>query len=316
MPKTYQEMMTDFERKYKLTTTFQEMYDIDSRKPANRSVGDQYMTEFSYMLNNYIDTFIDPFIDPEEGYRDYDLHDMNLLRFVEDFENVMKVKYEQTNPNGERRKAYENIAGSVFKYAIDRVSKLDKPLVQVWANHIYNGKYDVETMRDTFKNKEMSIENKIIMQQAMEKVSENRRWTWKINPLNWPRWYQESKFLSELSKDVKPYKDDSGELIFTEDGLIINIYDELTRQYNGSPMISKTEIEDLNLQKIDIYKKIHQEEERLTAIEESKSLKFKFSKKNSSKEKLTGIDLGDNKPTAKSEQIKESDAPVTAKVKE
>jgi hypothetical protein len=57
---TYQEMMSDFERKYKLTTTFQEMYDIDSRKPVKRSVEDQYMTEFSYMLNNYIDTFIDP----------------------------------------------------------------------------------------------------------------------------------------------------------------------------------------------------------------------------------------------------------------
>ena len=312
MPKTYQEMMTDFERKYRLTTTFEEMYDIDSRKPANRSVGDQYMTEFSYMLNNYIDTFVDPAME----YKDYDLHDMRLLRFVEDFEDIMKVKYEQTNPNGERRKAYENMEGRVFKYAIDRVSKLDKPLVQVWANRIYNGKYDVETMRETFKSEEMSIENKIIMQQAMEKLSENRRWTWKINPLNWRRWYQESKFLSELSKDVKPYKDNSGEMIFSDDGLNINIYDELTRQYNGSPMISKTEIEYLNLQKIDIYKKLHQEEERLTAIEESKSLKFTFSKKNSSKEKVTGIDLGDNNPTAKSEKIKESDAPVTSKVKE
>ena len=312
MPKTYQEMMTDFERKYKLTTTFQEMYDIDSRKPVKRSVEDQYMTEFSYMLNNYIDTFVDPAME----YKDYDLHDMRLLRFVEDFEDIMKVKYEQTNPNGERRKAYDDIEWRVFKHAIDRVSMLDKPLVQVWANRIYNGKYDVETMRETFKNKEMSIENKIIMQQAMEKLSENRRWTWKINPLNWPRWYQESKFLSELSKDVKPYKDNSGEMIFSDDGLNINIYDELTRQYNGSPMISKTEIEYLNLQKIDIYKKLHQEEERLTAIEESKSLKFTYSKKNSSKEKVTGIDLGDNKPTAKSEQIKESDAPVTSKVKE
>ena len=312
MPKTYQEMMSDFERKYRLTTTFQEMYDIDSRNPVKRSVGDQYMTEFSYMLNNYIDTFVNPAME----YKDYSLRDMRLLRFVEDFEDIMKVKYEQTNPNGERRKAYDDIEWRVFKHAIDRVSKFDQPLVQVWANRIYNGKYDVETMRDTFKNKEMSIENKIIMQQAMEKVSENRRWTWKINPLNWPRWYQESKFLSELSKDVKPYKDDSGELIFSEDGLNINIYDELTRLHNGSPLISKPEIEYLNLQKIDIYKKLHQEEERLTAIEESKTLKFKFSKKNSSKEKLTGIDLGDNKPTAKSEQIKESDAPVTAKVKE
>ena len=312
MPKTYQEMMSDFERKYRLTTTFQEMYDIDSRKPANRSVGDQYMTEFSYMLNNYIDTFIDPAME----YKDYDLQDMRLLRFVEDFEDIMKVKYEQTNPNGERRKAYDDIQWRVFKHAIDRVSMLDKPLVQVWANRIYNGKYDVETMRDTFKNKEMSIENKIIMQQAMEKVSENRRWTWKINPLNWPRWYQESKFLSELSKDVKPYKDSSGEIIIYEDRPNGNVYDELTIQHNGSPLISKSEIEYLNLQKIDIYKKIHQEEERLTAIEESKTLKFKFSKKNSSKEKLTGIDLGDNKPTAKSEQIKESDVPVTAKVKE
>jgi hypothetical protein len=309
---TYQEMMSDFERKYKLTTTFQEMYDIDSRKPVKRSVEDQYMTEFSYMLNNYIDTFVDPAME----YKDYDLHDMRLLRFVEDFEDIMKVKYEQTNPNGERRKAYENMEGRVFKYAIDRVSKLDKPLVQVWANRIYNGKYDVETMRETFKNKEMSIENKIIMQQAMEKLSENRRWTWKINPLNWRRWYQESKFLSELSKDVKPYKDDSGELIFYEDRPNGNIYDEVTIHHNGSPLISKSSIDYLNLQKIDIYKKIHQEEERLTEIEESKTLKFKFSKKNSSKEKLTGIDLGDNKPTAKSEQIKESDAPVTAKVKE
>lgn len=312
MPKTYQEMMSDFERKYRLTTTFQEMYDIDSRKPVNRSVGDQYMTEFSYMLNNYIDTFIDPAME----YKDYDLQDMRLLRFVEDFEDVMKAKYEQTNPNGERRKAYDDIEWRVFKHAIDRVSMLDKPLVQVWANRIYNGKYDVETMRDSFKNEEMSIENKIIMYQAMETVSENRRWTWKINPLNWRRWYQESKFLSELSKDVKPYKDNSGEMIFSDDGLNINIYDELTRQYNGSPMISKTEIEYLNLQKIDIYKKLHQEEERLTAIEESKSLKFTFSKKNSSKEKVMGIDLGDNKPTAKSEKVKESDAPVTSKVKE
>ena len=312
MPKTYQEMMTDFERKYRLTTTFQEMYDIDSRKPVNRSVEDQYMTEFSYMLNNYIDTFIDPAME----YKDYDLHDMRLLRFVEDFEDIMKAKYEQTNPNGERRKAYDDIEWRVFKHAIDRVSMLDKPLVQVWANRIYNGKYDVETMRETFKSEEMSIENKIIMQQAMETVSENRRWTWKINPLNWRRWYQESKFLSELSKDVKPYKDNSGELIFSEDGLNINIYDELTRQYNGSPMISKTSIEYLNLQKLEIYEKLHQEEERLTAIEESKSLKFTYSKKNSSKEKVTGIDLGDNKPTAKSEQIKESDAPVTSKVKE
>jgi hypothetical protein len=309
---TYQEMMSDFERKYKLTTTFQEMYDIDSRKPVKRSVEDQYMTEFSYMLNNYIDTFVDPAME----YKDYDLHDMRLLRFVEDFEDVMKAKYEQTNPNGERRKAYENMEGRVFKYAIDRVSKLDKPLVQVWANRIYNGKYDVETMRETFKNKEMSIENKIIMQQAMEKLSENRRWTWKINPLNWRRWYQESKFLSELSKDVKPYKDDSGELIFYEDRPNGNIYDELTIQYNGSPMISKTSIEYLNLKKTEIYEKLHQEEERLTAIEESKSLKFTFSKKNSSKERVTGIDLGDNKPTAKSEQVKETSAPVASKVKE
>jgi hypothetical protein len=241
---------------------------------------------------------------------------MRLLRFVEDFEDIMKVKYEQTNPNGERRKAYENMEGRVFKYAIDRVSKLDKPLVQVWANRIYNGKYDVETMRDSFKNGAMPIENKIIMQQAMEKVSENRRWTWKINPLNWRRWYQESKFLSELSKDVKPYKDDSGELIFYEERPNGNIYDELTIQYNGSPMISKSSIEYLNLKKTEIYQKLHQEEERLTELEESKSLKFKFSKKNSSKERVTGIELGDNKPTAKSEQIKESDAPVTAKVKE
>jgi hypothetical protein len=90
MPKTYQEMMTDFETKYRLTTSFQEMYEIDSRKPVNRSVEDQYMTEFSYMLNNYIDTFIDP----EMEYKDYDLQDMRLLRFVEDFEDVMKVKYE------------------------------------------------------------------------------------------------------------------------------------------------------------------------------------------------------------------------------
>jgi hypothetical protein len=312
MPKTYQEMMSDFERKYRLTTTFQEMYDIDSRKPVNRSVEDQYMTEFSYMLNNYIDTFVDPAME----YKDYDLHDMRLLRFVEDFEDVMKAKYEQTNPDGERRKAYENMEGRVFKYAIDRVSKLDKPLVQVWANRIYNGKYDVETMRDSFKNEEMSIENKIIMQQAMEKVSENRRWTWKINPLNWRRWYQESKFLSELSKDVKPYKDNSGEIIIYEDRPNGNIYDEVVREHNGSPLISKTSIEYLNLQKMDIYAKLHQEEERLTAIEESKSLKFTYSKKNSSKEKLTGIDLGDNKPTAKSEKIKESDAPVTSKVKE
>jgi hypothetical protein len=122
--------------------------------------------------------------------------------------------------------------------------------------------------------------------------------------------------LSELSKDVKPYKDDSGELIFYEDRPNGNIYDELTIQYNGSPMISKSSIEYLNLKKTEIYQKLHQEEERLTELEESKSLKFKFSKKNSSKERVTGIELGDNKPTAKSEQIKESDAPVTAKVKE
>jgi hypothetical protein len=160
------------------------------------------------MLNKYVDNNLNPELDSQKIYS---LGNLNVMDFVNEYESIVQKRHEIKNPNTPR-KPYAGIELEVLKAAENFSKDLSRPLIDVWADKIEKGTYSMSDLRELTKNAGISrgrehIKTAAIIHGAMEKIANERSIGWRLNPLNWPRMFQEYRYRNELSSILKQNKE-------------------------------------------------------------------------------------------------------------
>jgi hypothetical protein len=164
------------------------------------------------MLNKYVDNNLKPELDSQKIYS---LGNLNVMDFVNEYESIVQKRHEIKNPNTPR-KPYAGIELEVLKAAENFSKDLSRPLIDVWADKIEKGTYSMSDLRELTKNAGISrgrehIKTAAIIHGAMEKIANERSIGWRLNPLNWPRMFQEYRYRNEvysmLEKDKRTFLD-------------------------------------------------------------------------------------------------------------
>jgi hypothetical protein len=151
----------------------------------------------------------------------YDFTSLDILQFVRDFEALMQAKHEDSKAL-EARTPY---GGASFTKAVNRIIEettetYNKPLQEIWAKNVREGKYTVYEMKavaeasiqalQNVSAREIGYEeskhllNVLRSKAAMEKIRENRGRFWRMrHPIDN---YREKKFLRTLKDTVKEYE--------------------------------------------------------------------------------------------------------------
>ena len=167
----------------------------------------QYLHGLTHLLNKYIESRITPI--GEDSQKSYHLNDLDVVKFINEYENLIQMKHEGTNPN-KPRKPYEGIENRVLQEAVRITKNLNKPLVDVWADRIQNGTYTLEDLRsrtDGMRNmgSVASFKTAYMIHKAMEKAANQRSFGWKIQPWHWRRMFREYFYRKELADNIKSF---------------------------------------------------------------------------------------------------------------
>ena len=154
----------------------------------------------------------------EETFYDK-MRSFSLTVFLEDFEDLMDVKYAAENPNASTRTAYEGIDYDKLLGALsDMVEVYNKSLSDVWAKNVIDGMMTVEEMRaitdrgqvrlmsdgvdPTYLSdpEQRALKNIVAAHEAITKVREQRSAGWHWVPWHWPQAIREVLYLSKLTK--------------------------------------------------------------------------------------------------------------------
>ena len=144
-------------------------------------------------LEQLLHSYVNSRITMTAGKNDYDLSGLDIVKFVNDYEEMMAVKNEQT-PN---RQKYEGLSKSILGYAMDNLKYYDKPLTEIWADKVTMGltsfedfaafadaenDYVVNNLKEMGKEAlRKNADNVFLAKKAMDKIWENRGIFWIIS---------------------------------------------------------------------------------------------------------------------------------------
>jgi hypothetical protein len=86
---------------------------------------------------------------------------------------------------------------------LEQLKSFNKNLIDLWAERIKQG-VSLDPLREmVIEDGNMEEDSAVVIgYKALEKVINERTWGWRINPLNWKRWYQENKLMTTLTKQL------------------------------------------------------------------------------------------------------------------
>ena len=157
----------------------------------------------------------------------YDMSDVSLGEFIDEFDKVMKAI--RTDEAGKEKQSYEHTpyAGftleQVSKEVKNRVRGFNRPLTDIWAKQIRSGTLSLEQVQlianesieglngvraENIGEKEQKHLADIVMaKEAMEKAIKGRSFWSYLNPANWGPYRRETKFKDALATQIKAYED-------------------------------------------------------------------------------------------------------------
>lgn len=155
-----------------------------------------------------------------EADKSYDMSDVSLGEFIDEFDNVMNSIYAD---NGEEHIPYSGltinqVSGEIWR----RVESFNKPLHEIWGKQIRNGTLSIEelqvdTINSTYKldtlgenytnGADKDLAKVIMAKNAMEAAKKERSWLSWLNPRNWGPYGRENSYLKELKAKIKSYEE-------------------------------------------------------------------------------------------------------------
>lgn len=224
------ELMKNFQNDYGFTKSFDELVNEGDvlltklravnrfgQKEPNRSPEQKkYMNGLFYMLS----IVIDKRINPSEQEKEYNLRDLDVVKFIDEYEKIMVAKHAESN-TFKAREPYEGIGIEVMKMATRNMQTFNKPLANVWADRIRREKFDIDKMRsltdgiyqrvaankDYINEGRSSVETAVIMHEALKGAINNRTIGMYFQPRNWWRFGKEYFYEKALNKQIKEYKE-------------------------------------------------------------------------------------------------------------
>ena len=155
-----------------------------------------------------------------EADKSYDMSDVSLGEFIDEFDNVMNAIYADA---GEEHIPYSGLTiNQVSGETWRRVGSFNKPLHEIWGKQIRNGTLSIEELQVDTSNSIYKLDNlrgnyansadkdlaKVIMaKNAMEAAKKERSWLWWLNPRNWGPYGRENSYLKELKAKIKSYEE-------------------------------------------------------------------------------------------------------------
>lgn len=155
-----------------------------------------------------------------EADKSYDMSDVSLGEFIDEFDNVMNAIYADA---GEEHIPYSGLTiNQVSGETWRRMESFNKPLHEIWGKQIRNGTLSIEQLQVDTNNSTYKLDNlggnysngadkdlaKVIMaKNAMEAAKKERSWLWWLNPRNWGPYGRENDYLKELKAKIKSYEE-------------------------------------------------------------------------------------------------------------
>ena len=230
----------EFVEKYEIGVSFEEMYSIRENAKsklrfAQSFLGDlknekytkeqeNYLGGLKFMLSKYMENKIAP----NAVYSSATLEELDLAQFVRDYEDAKRSEFESSGSERKRR-THEHVGPQALDIVLEQLKSFNKNLIDLWAERIKLG-VSLDPLREMVKEDGNMEEDSavVIGYKALEKVINERTWGWRINPLNWKRWYQENKLMTTLTEQLGKFNN-----VFVEDTV---------NNYSG-PVISQEKIE-------------------------------------------------------------------------
>ena len=155
-----------------------------------------------------------------EADKSYDMSDVSLGEFIDEFDNVMNAIYADA---GEEHIPYSGLTiNQVSGETWRRMESFNKPLHEIWGKQIRNGTLSIEQLQVDTINSTYKLDNlggnysngadkdlaKVIMaKNAMEAAKKERSWLSWLNPRNWGPYGRENSYLKELKAKIKSYEE-------------------------------------------------------------------------------------------------------------
>lgn len=231
----------EFVEKYEIGVSFEEMYTIreniksklkfansfllgDVKKGKYTKEQENYLDGLKFMLSKYMENQIAP----NAVYSSSNLEEFDLAQFIRDYEDAKRSEFENSGSERKRR-THEHVGPQALEIVLEQAKSFNKSLIDLWAERIKIGD-SLDPIRNMVKEEGTMEEDSAVVvgYKALEKVINERTWGWRINPLNWKRWYQENKLMTTLTKQL-------GELNNT-------FIEDVTNDYS-TPVISQDKIQ-------------------------------------------------------------------------
>ena len=235
MAGAYEAAFEKFRDKYGVDYNIAGEYEL-SRKLSSLDAFTIESTPKERMQNSYksmLGTAITYYLENKvrlEGGKKYDMTDVNIGEFINEFDNVMRgVLTDYAEKEGEtyEHKQYVGLSfNDVATAAWGRASGYNRPLADSWAGQIRNGSLSLEQMQritssstrlldgmlgtigyNSAANKDLA--DVVMIKNAMAEAINKRSWTSWLNPFNWGPNMRENAYLKELNGKINTYRENN-----------------------------------------------------------------------------------------------------------
>ena len=224
---SYQNALDGFKARYGIKLDIKNQYeafrklrgldDFTLSSSPQKKAFDIYLETLTTTLVDYLE----PKVKMESG-KTYDLSDVDVVKFVEDFDKVINAMHTEEDPQS----AYKPYAGvklsTMSSQAWKRINYFNIPLPSVWAGQIRKGTISHEQLQSVTSGAIEAIGNKtndqldeqdkkhladIIMAKNAMETAINKRSFWSyLNPANWGPYSRETKYKESLENKIKEYE--------------------------------------------------------------------------------------------------------------
>lgn len=226
---TLQEIITKFQSDYGINFDLDKLVN-DSRRLnyvedvlMETNVGNDAGT-YKSVLRELLRSYMENKIGIASGKTDFDASNLDLVKFVKDYEEMMAARNEESEKKNPNRKEYEGLRDTILLTGMDVLEAYDKPLTDIWADKVLKGKISFEEFsafadgESQYVNENYSkpahdalksrADNVFLAAKAMEKIWEGRSIFWIIrHPVMAVRDYNYKKTLNDIAQNLFTQKD-------------------------------------------------------------------------------------------------------------
>ena len=232
MAGAYEAAFEKFRDKYGVDYNIAREYEL-SRKLSSLDAFTIESTPEEKIKNSYksmLGTAISYYLEKKvrlEGGKKYDMTDVNIGEFINEFDNVMRgVLTDYAEKEGEKyeHKQYVGLSfNDVATVAWGRASGYNRPLADIWASQIRKGTLSLDSLQRITQNSTNMLDSMIesrmnytnavksdlasvvMAKNTLEAAKNQRSWISWLNPFNWGPYGRENAYLKELNAKLQTY---------------------------------------------------------------------------------------------------------------